>query len=74
MEYKVRNNHNGKTVKTFNSLEDAIIWADKHMNKYGQRVTHIENGCMVTDYDNAMTAMAKTNEKHRANCKQGGSL
>lgn len=74
MEYKVRNNHNGKAVKTFENLEEAINWCDKHMTKYGNRVTHIENGQLVTDYDNAKSAMERTNAKNAAKIKRGGCL
>ena len=74
MTYNVRNNHNSKTVKTFDNLEAAIKWCDSHTTKYGHRVTHIENGRLVTDYDNGSAAMKRTTEMHKAKCKQGGVL
>ena len=74
MKYKVRNNHNSKAVKEFDNLESAISWCDKHITKYGHRVTHVEGCCIVTDYDTAKIAMDRTNAKLEANIKRGKCL
>ena len=66
MEYKVKSGHSEKTVKVFDNLEAAINWCGKNMAaaKHGHYVIHIENGCLVKDYDTRCKALDNAKRKY----------